>query len=330
MSWLDESDSAGGGGLPSTWQDSIFRQRAELAELLHQPLAQLAERCVENWGTRETLNNLLGEHFASIPHCACLYCLSRDGMQISDNVVAGGIAPEHFGRDRSQRPYMQEAMPGWGFLLSDAYIGLMNHRPSLTALQVVRNLNGDLLGYLGADFDLRDLPVTSELYVEPGNWRQVKGDPAIRGQLFQQCRVESPLDRNLEPALAILEELMTQRDVFQCQIHFSSSQVILWTVADPYRYRILDHEALSDPDICLAYPSRPYDAHALMPQQVVPEVLATLKALRTVDENIYLRVSSINLFNGMVSLTFSCDGSHYMRYDEFLNKNMAFWFGVGG
>ena len=31
----------------------------------------------------------------------------------------------------------------------------------------------------------------------------------------------------------------------------------------------------------------------------------------------------------MVSLTFSCDGSHYMRHDEFLTKNTAFWFGTG-
>jgi hypothetical protein len=44
------------------------------------------------------------------------------------------------------------------------------------------------------------------------------------------------------------------------------------------------------------------------------------------DENIYLRMSSINLFNGMVSLTFSCDGTHYMRYDEFLGKDGPFWF----
>jgi hypothetical protein len=29
----------------------------------------------------------------------------------------------------------------------------------------------------------------------------------------------------------------------------------------------------------------------------------------------------------MVSLTFSCDGSHYMSYDEFLRKNLTFWFG---
>jgi hypothetical protein len=30
----------------------------------------------------------------------------------------------------------------------------------------------------------------------------------------------------------------------------------------------------------------------------------------------------------MVSLTFSCDGSHYMNYVEFLLKDTAFWFGT--
>jgi hypothetical protein len=43
-----------------------------------------------------------------------------------------------------------------------------------------------------------------------------------------------------------------------------------------------------------------------------------MRALRVIDTNIYLRMASINIFNGMVSLTFSCDGSHYMHYDEFL------------
>jgi hypothetical protein len=30
----------------------------------------------------------------------------------------------------------------------------------------------------------------------------------------------------------------------------------------------------------------------------------------------------------MLSLTFSCDGSHYMSYDEFLRKDMSFWLGI--
>jgi hypothetical protein len=37
-------------------------------------------------------------------------------------------------------------------------------------------------------------------------------------------------------------------------------------------------------------------------------------------------MASINIFNGMVSLTFSCDGSHYMPHDEFLAKDTSFWF----
>ena len=65
-----------------------------------------------------------------------------------------------------------------------------------------------------------------------------------------------------------------------------------------------------------------------IPPQDVTRILERLRALRMADENIYLRTSSINLFNGMVSLTFSCDGSHYLRYDEFLGKNAEFWFGT--
>ena len=219
---------------------------------------------------------------------------------------------------------MQEQIPPWGFLLSDAYISLLNNRPSLTALQVIRSERGTL-GYLGADFDLRDLPVDSELYEEPGNWRQIKGDPAIRSTMFQQTRVESPMDRNLGQALSILEELVTERGVFQCQIHFASSQATIWTMDDPYRYRMLDDEALSDPDICLVYPPRTYPADAAIPRADIAPVLAGLRALRLVDNQIYLRTASINVYNGMVSLTFSCDGSHYMRFDEFLAKGTTFW-----
>lgn len=311
--------------MKNSWKDSIYLQREQLAAKLHEPLAQLAEKCTPAWGDRAQLDDLLTQGFPNIPYCAYLYCLDTGGRQISDNVGEAGLAPEHFGRDRSQRPYMKEAVPAWGFLLSDAYISLVGHRPSLTALQIVR-AGASTLGYLGADFDLRNLPVTAELYEEPGYWRQIKGDPAIRGTVFQQCRTESPMDRNMEQALSILEELLTLRGVFQCQIHFSSSQVTLWTVDDPFRYRILDHEALSDPDICLVFPSRPYPAEATIPQHNIGRILNTLQSLRFADPTIYLRTASINLVNGMISVTFSCDGSHYMSYVEFLLKDTSFWF----
>jgi hypothetical protein len=316
--------------MKASWKDSIYLQREKLAQLLREPLARLADKCAPAWGNREALNGVLVKGFPSIPSCTYLYCMGFDGMQICDNVGGSRLFPEHFGRDRSRRPYMQEAVPAWGFLLSDAYISLSKQRPSLTALQIVRAEDSRALGYLGADFDLRDLPVTAELYEEPGHWRQVKGDPAIRGTVFQQIRAESAIDRNLAQALSILGELLTERGIFQCIVHFSSSQATLWTVDDPFRYRILDQEALSDPDICLVYPPRPYPPDAVIPLEDIPRILEHLRALRMADENIYLRMSSINLFNGMISLTFSCDGTHYMRFDEFLEKGREFWFGTAG
>jgi hypothetical protein len=256
-----------------------------------------------------------------------MYLLDVDGLQISDNVSAEGLIKEHYGRDRSSRPYMREAVPSWGFLLSDAYLSLRANRPSITALQLVRR-GDEVLGYLGVDFDLRDLPVTSELYEESQEWRQIKGDPSIRSSVFLQSRIESPLDKNIETGCAIIEELITDRGMFQTVIHFSSSRATAWFMSDPFRYRILDSEALSDPDICLLHPAHKYPQDALIPSNRISSIMKVMKKLRLTDETFYLRSASINIFNGMISLTFSCDGSHYMSWQEFLEKDETFWFGA--
>ncbi len=311
----------------NSWKDSIYRQREELAGMLREPIARLAERCAPAWGDHERLNAVLLDGFPTIPYCTYLYVVDTDRVQICDNISSAGVISGHYQRNRSDRPYMQEEIPAWGFLLSDAYISLSAQRPSLTALQVIA-ADGRTLGYLGADFDLRNLPVTSGLYQESGAWRQVKGDPAIRGKLFEQTRAESPMDQNMQQALSILDELLTERGIFQCQIHFSSSQAIIWTIDDPLRYRILDQDAIKDPNICLVYPSRHYPDDAEIPRTAIARILDSMRALRMADTTIYLRTASINIFNGMVSLTFSCDGSHYMRYDEFLSKGDDFWSGA--
>ncbi|MGB5178232.1 MAG: PDC sensor domain-containing protein [Gammaproteobacteria bacterium] len=305
---------------------AIHHQRVALAGMLSPPLADLADQCADVWGSREDLDIVLTDGFRSVPHCLFLYAMDTNGIQISDNVGIGGLLPEHFGRDRSGRPYMREPVPSWGFLLSDAYLSLRVNRPSLTALQVVRR-NDEMLGFIGADFDLRDLPATIERYEESIDWLQIKGDPSIRGTVFQQHRTESLMDRNMEPACAILQELFTDRGLFQAVIHFSSSRATVWFMEDPYRYRILDHEALSDPDICLLYPRTPYPDAAVIPRKDVVKVLNGMRQLRMADETLYLRSASINIFNGLISLTFSCDGTHYMSWREFLDKDMSFWVG---
>jgi hypothetical protein len=221
---------------------------------------------------------------------------------------------------------LKEVRPDPSLVLSGAYISLSKHRPSITALQTLFR-DGEAIGYLGADFDLRDLPTQGDLYIEPGQWQQIKGDPAIRGTVFQQTRVESVLDSAIDQALSILEELIVERGMFQCVLHFSSSRATIWVVDDPFRYRILHSDALADPNICLAYPRRPYPQDADIPSERIGSILRGLRALRFADDTIYLRSASLNIFNGLISLTFSCDGSHYMPYAEFLDKDAAFWFG---
>ncbi|MDH5444957.1 MAG: PDC sensor domain-containing protein [Gammaproteobacteria bacterium] len=314
-----------------TLKESILQQRLALQKSLEQPLARLAAECAKQWGNRDKLDGVLTDYFEKIPKCTFLYTLDTQGIQNSDNVSHTGLLPEHFGRDRSQRPYMNEAVPASGFLLSEAYISLRVSRPSLTALQLVRDeTSGKALGFVGADFDLRNLPFTAELYEEPAQWQQIKGDVAIRGTLFQQERVDSLLDQDIDQAISILTELITVRGMFQGVFHFSSSRATIWLIDDPFRYRLLSHSELSDPDICFAYPVRKYPEDALIPPKSIRPILTYLKELRFADDVIYLRSASINIFNGLISLTFSCDGSHYMPYQEFLDKNLGFWLGSTG
>ncbi len=307
-------------------KESIVRQREALTGMLQTPLYKIAQACSRVWGDRQALDSVLQDGLESVPNCKFLYALDTNAVQVSDNISRdGSIIEADYGRDRSSRPYMCEVVPSSGFLLSDAYISLRAKRPSLTAIQIVRDSEERVLGFVGADFDLRNLPLTRELYEEPRFWQQIKGDPSIRGTVFHQTRIESEMDRQLDTVLSVVEELMTDHGVFHVILHFSSSRAIIWQMDDPYRYRLLDIDSLIDPDICLAYPHQSYSKQAIVPAAQIPEILDAFRQLRFMDETFYLRSGTLNVFNGLVGLTFSCDGSHYIPYDEFLNKQHAFW-----
>jgi hypothetical protein len=308
-----------------TLADSISKQREALKTLLREPLAQAAQACSQVWGDRQRLNEALTQAWAQFPIGKYLYAMDTQAIQISDTISRDGTVAIDLGRNRADRPYMNERVPSAGFLLSQAYISQRAKRPSLTAIQIVRDAGGRVLGFVGADFDLRNLPLTNQLYEEPTHWRQIKGDPAIRGTVFHQTRSNSMMDLHIDTVLGVMEELMVDHGVFHGKLHFSSSRATIWLTEDPYRYRLLDIEALTDPDTCLIYPHQPYPADALVPKDKIRPILDSLRALRFMDEMFYLRAGSLNIFNGMVALTFSCDGSHYLPWDEFLGKGADFW-----
>lgn len=306
-------------------QESIAEQRDILSKMLCDPLKHAAQVCAAVWDDRLQLDEALNQVLQTMPYCKFLYALDTNAVQISDNISHEGIVQEDFGRDRASRPYMNEVVPSTDFVLSGAYISLRAKRPSLTAIQIVRNDKGQALGFIGADFDLRNLPITRNLYEEPRQWQQMRGDPSIRGNVFYQSRVHSKMDRHIDTVLGVIEELMLDHGVFHAKLHFSSNRAVLWLYDDPYRYRMLDINALIDPNICLVYPTRAYPEDAVIPADNIRPVLDGLRQLRYMDETLYLRSGSLNIFNGIINLTFSCDGSHYIPFDEFLNKEHAFW-----
>jgi hypothetical protein len=304
---------------------TIVRQREMLTDLLARSLQRLARRCAALIPDREGLERLLSTELPRLQYCKHLYVLDRDGVQLTANITRDGRDDSHLGRDRSDRPYMQGIVGTTDFRLSEAYISRNQHRPSFTAVQVMRDVEGQRVGFLGVDYDLRELPRSEGLYREPSGWRQIKGDPAIREHVFQQTRAESGMDQHIDAVFALMTELMTEHGIFHGKLHFSSSRAIVWAVDDPFNYRLLDLQDLIDPDICLAYPQRGYTEHACVPEVVIPKVFEGFRQLRFGDDTVYLRSGSLNVCNGMVSLNFSCDGSHYMHYSDFLDHDNEFW-----
>jgi len=307
--------------------DQVAKQRQTLKEFLHTSMSQLARQCARNMHNVAGLEALLKYHMSQSTYCKYLWVLDHTAHQLTATVSKKKFIEEQKGRDRIARPYMQRALKGESFYLSDAYISRHRRRPTLTSVQAITDEEGKTLGYLGADFDLRKLPHTAKLNLNKKGWQQMKGDPAIRGGLFTQQRTVSAMDEKFDDIFSLVQELMTEHGVFHAKFHFSSSRATIWLVDSPYDYQILNIDELTDASVCLAFPKREYFDQAKVPRKKICKVFKQFKKLRFADETVYLRAASLNIVNEMVGLNFSCDGSHYVSYDEFLAKDNSFWFG---
>ena len=222
------------------------------------------------------------------------------------------------------RPYLRAASAA-NMLLSQVYVSRLTGMPCISAVQCIQH-GPRTLGYLAADFSLSDLSLSGDAAMQPRAWLQIKGDPAIRQGLFNQCRAESDMDRSIDSVLDIVDMLMRERGIFHAKLHFSSSRATLWLYSDPHRYRVLSVDELLTATPCPTCPSTHYPLDAVVEPQRIREILELFRTLRFSDEQFYLRSGSLNLINGLVGLNFSCDGSHYLPADEFLASPLARWF----
>jgi hypothetical protein len=162
----------------------------------------------------------------------------------------------------------------------------------------------------------------------PKRWLQVKGDPSVRAFLFQQTRQASLFDEHLDHVHRIIYAMTCTKGVYHAKAHYSSSQLTCWFYDDPYNYRVYVKEEVLASGFLDSFPSLSYEGRKpQIEQHRLRLVLDEFKRLRMSDEQIYLRSASVNRFNGMIGMNFSCDGSHYIEHDEFFKRLREFGAG---
>ena len=159
----------------------------------------------------------------------------------------------------------------------------------------------------------------------PERWLQIKGDPSVREFLFQQHRVPSDFDANIEQVLRVMYEMLVNKGVFHAKVHFSSSQLTCWFYDDPYNYKVYVRDQVTASDFLTSLPDLSYEGRQpRIAVERIGEVLEEFRRLRLTDEQLYLRNGSINRINGLIGMTFSCDGSHYIDWDDFFQRLECF------
>jgi len=156
-------------------------------------------------------------------------------------------------------------------------------------------------------------------------WLQMRGEQTIRQFLCSQSRMNNEIDNHVDRVLETVEQLLRGRGIFHAKIHFTSGQLTLWSMADPYNYQVYVKDEFLAPHYIKAFASFSYPLNAIIPPRRIGEILQIIRALRNRDDAIYLRSCSLNIMNGRIGLVFSCGSRYYIDYADFLRYREDEW-----
>ena len=152
----------------------------------------------------------------------------------------------------------------------------------------------------------------------PNRWLQIKGDPSIRAQLFNQSRAESVFDAAIDKVHDVVRALFMRKGVFHTKIHYSSSQLTCWFAQDPFCYEKFVREEVLEDGFLDRFADADYAGQTpLIDGERLERLFVEFRRLRLGDETLYLRNAAVNLINGMINMSFSCDGTQYIDHKSF-------------
>ncbi len=306
------------------FKETVSSKKKFLSSLIKAPMAQIEQQSTLLWPDNQALTEYLSESLCRLPHCQLLYAINPDGSQYSGNVTRYGVDESWRNQDLSNRPYMKTNLPYRGMILSAAYLSQRSMQPCMTVIQAI-NQQGRLAGFIAADFHLKDLPIMNtstlqRMHIQNSQHHPVSGVDTKFGRA-----ASSASDINIDYLIYALSTMMQEHGIFHSKIHFNSDSCHLWSVQDAYQYHLHSIDQIMSSDLLSEYPPCEYHPRNCVAIEKIPLVFAQFKAMRQADDRIYLRSGSLNLVNGFVGLSFSCDGSHYLTVDEFLNHDLGYW-----
>lgn len=301
--------------------DLIVEQKSFLTDQLGEGLMQLSQACdnyLDAGQDIEQLNELLLSYMQNHSYANLVYVLDESGVQMSANITKSEISDDFQGQNLSDRPFFNAIDDEHPIYISDAYISSATLKPCISVVHTICR-DEKIMGMLVFDLDLEKLPLPKQDFNHE-DWRQIKGDPEIRSNLFNQQRIESAMDKSLDTVHDIAIELLAELGVFHLKLHYPASRATVWSLDDPYNYHVHVLDEIINPNILLLYPKKDYPKNAKVSQDQIKTVFEKFKYLRFMDENLYLKTASLNIMNGSIGLNFSCDGSHYLSIDDFLDN----------
>ena len=301
--------------------DLIVEQKDFLTDQLGEGLLEFSrecDECLDSCASLDKLDQLLFSYVQNHSYVNLAYVLDPSGIQLSSNIYNDRIASSYQGQDLSSRPFINTIDNDNPIYISDAYISTATLKPCVSVAHTICHRQ-QTIAILVFDLDLEKLPLPKQDF-DLEDWRQIKGDPEIRSNLFNQQRVDSAMDQDVETVHTIATELIRELGVFHLKLHYASSRATIWTHDNPYNYHVHVLDEITSPNIFLLYPKKSYPAEAKVTPEQVIEVFEKFKYLRFMDEHLYLKTGSLNIMNATIGLSFSCDGNHYISVEDFLEN----------